>query len=222
MGIAVAAAFTFVFMLRIRMRWLLIFSMIGAVIGYLFWINIYIELKDNTKASGTDFKKHVESMTNISTDASNTERLNRWHSAWRMFKERPVLGWGPGTYMFQYAPFQLSSEMTVISTNMGTLGNSHSEYLGPMAEEGVLGILSTVALFFVCIQQAMKLIYKSKDRFVKYTALGVILGLITYFTHGLVNDYIDVDKAAVPVWAFMGILVALKVYHNDKLKELSS
>jgi O-antigen ligase len=214
-GVAVAAVMFIIFMLKIRMRTLLVAASILSVVGYLFWINIYFKLKDNTKDSDSDFRTHIESMTNISTDASNTERLNRWHSAWRMFKERPVVGWGPGTYMFQYAPFQLSSEMTIISTNMGTLGNAHSEYLGPMAESGVLGILSVVALFFVSIQQAMQLIYKSRDRFVKFSAMGVALGLITYFTHGVLNDYLDVDKAAVPFWAAMAILVALKLYYAD-------
>ena len=31
------------------------------------------------------------------------KRINRWKSALRMFQERPLLGHGPGTYMFLYA-----------------------------------------------------------------------------------------------------------------------
>ena len=56
----------------------------------------------------------------------------------RMFKDRPLLGHGPGTYMFLYAPYQKPSEKTIISTNAGNRGNAHSEYLGPMAESGIL------------------------------------------------------------------------------------
>ena len=34
---------------------------------------------------------------NVSTDASNLERINRWNCAIRMYAERPFLGHGPGT-----------------------------------------------------------------------------------------------------------------------------
>ena len=87
--------------------------------------------KNNQDASG-DLVENVQSITNISTDASNLERINRWQSAFRLFNERPVFGWGPGTYQFVYAPYQMSKEKTIISTNAGDGGNAHSEYFGPL------------------------------------------------------------------------------------------
>ena len=74
------------------------------------------------------------------------ERINRWECAIEMFKEKPMFGWGPGTYMFQYAPFQRSSSLTIISTNNADNGNAHSEYIGPLAEAGVLGSLTFIAI----------------------------------------------------------------------------
>jgi hypothetical protein len=35
----------------------------------------------------------------------------------------------------------------------------------------------------------------------------VILGLVTYYLHGALNNFLDTDKAAVPFWAFTLILV---------------
>jgi hypothetical protein len=40
-----------------------------------------------------------------------------------------------------------------------------------------------------------------------------LLGLITYFSHGVLNNFLDTDKLSVPVWGFIAILVALDVYH---------
>ena len=88
-----------------------------------------------------DFNERIESISNVSSDASNLERFNRWNSAIRMFQERPIQGWGPGTYAFCYAPFQDSKDLTIISTNFGDGGNAHSEYLGPLAEQGLFGML---------------------------------------------------------------------------------
>ena len=45
-----------------------------------------------------DFGERLQSAGNITTDASNLERINRWSCAIDMVKERPVFGYGPGTY----------------------------------------------------------------------------------------------------------------------------
>jgi hypothetical protein len=42
-----------------------------------------------------------------------------------------------------------------------------------------------------------------------------MLGLLTYFLHGLLNNFLDTDKASVPVWAFIAMLVALKLYKEE-------
>ena len=39
---------------------------------------------------------------------------------------------------------------------------------------------------------------------------------MTYYIHGFLNNFLDTDKAAVPFWGFVAIIVALDVYHNKK------
>ena len=95
-------------------------------------------MEQNRQNSSATLAEHVKSISNITTDDSNLERLNRWNAALRMFREKPVFGWGPGTYMFKYAPYQRSTDKTAISTDFGDLGNAHSEYIGPLAESGYL------------------------------------------------------------------------------------
>ena len=46
--------------------------------------------------------------------------------------------------------------------------------------------------------------------------LGVFLGLITYMVHGALNNFLDTDKASVPFWGFIAILVAIDIYHSGK------
>ena len=43
-----------------------------------------------------------------------------------------------------------------------------------------------------------------------------MLGLVTYFSHGFLNNFLDTDKLSVPVWGFIAILVALDIYHLPK------
>ena len=47
------------------------------------------------------------------------------------------------------------------------------------------------------------------------------LGLITYMSHGVLNNFLDTDKLSVPFWGFVAVIVALDIYHtNDKQKPL--
>ncbi len=219
LSLAVAVGVYFIFKLRIRFYTVAVIGITVLTLFLTFRTDIMIYLERNDQDSATDINKHLQSIFNISTDASNLERINRWNSAFRMFEQKPFLGWGPGTYQFNYAPFQKSSEMTIISTNAGDMGNAHSEYIGPLAEQGVLGMLAMILIVVSLIYTATVLYSTSQNQHLKVLTLAILLGLITYFTHGVLNNFLDTDKLAVPVWSFIAIIVALDVYHRDEKPE---
>ncbi|NVO03343.1 MAG: O-antigen ligase family protein [Bacteroidetes bacterium] len=185
----------------------------------LFKTDIIMKLEKNKQDSSKYLTEHLQSMSNISSDASNLERINRWSSAFRMFEERPVFGWGPGTYQFVYAPFQRYKEKTIISTNTGEKGNAHSEYIGPLAEGGVLGSLLFISILITVIYTASKIYKNARNKEIKLLGLLTFLGLVTYYTHGVLNNFLDTDKASVPFWGFIAILVAIDLYHNEPEKK---
>ena len=201
---------------RIKFKWVLI-SLILLISSFLIFQDvIFSKLEKNKQASSTDFVQHVESVSNISTDASNLERINRWNSALRMFKEWTFFGWGPGTYQFFYGPFQLAKYKTIISTNAGDRGNAHSEYIGPLAESGVFGVLSFLSIIVCTIYTSLKIYKESKEKHVKRFSLAIIIGLITYFIHGFLNNFLDSDKASIPFWGFIAMIVAMDIYHTNR------
>ncbi len=208
------AVFAIYMVIRLRIKPVFVFSaaFLVLVILAINWSSIMIELNRNKQDSSQDISEHIQSMSNIRTDASNLERLNRWNSAFRMFAERPVFGWGPGTYMFQYASFQLSHEKTIISTNAGDLGNAHSEYFGPLSESGLLGMLSYLALVIGVMLVGFRLYFRLENPEHKMMALSITLGFTTYVLHGFLNNFLDTDKISAPFWGFAAALVALDVY----------
>jgi len=209
---------------KIKFRWIFLTFAILMGIFFTFKWEILDALEKNKQDSSADFIEHVQSIANISSDASNLERINRWQSAIRMYQERPVFGWGPGTYQFLYAPFQRTKEKTIISTNFGDMGNAHSEYIGPLAESGFLGMLTMVALIIVVIRTGVRVFRKGYSKEVRSLAIATLIALVTYFIHGLLNNFLDTDKASVPVWGMIAMLVALDVYHQkekDKPEELT-
>lgn len=214
LGVLAALGFYFVLRLKIRFWPLLTGLGAGALLLLSFQSDITMRLMQNKTDSDDDLGKHVKSISNVRTDASNLERLNRWASGFRMLEERPWLGWGPGTYMFQYAPFQKPNEKTIISTNAADVGGIHSEYLNPLVEMGIPGFVIFLSILLFALHRAMRLYYTLTDQFLKQTLLIVMLGLITYLTHGVLNDYLDIDKTALLFWSFLAMITAIDVYHN--------
>jgi len=212
-SVAVALGVFILVILRIRFYWIALTTVLFFGFFFVFQQQILDRLEKNKQDSSANFVEHVQSMSNITSDASNLERINRWQAAIRLFNERPVLGWGPGTYQFVYAPFQRSKEKTIISTNLGDMGNAHSEYLGPMAEMGVPGMLIVLLLMIYVIYTGLK-VYKYSRGEARYLSLMATLGLITYFAHGLLNNFLDSDKLSVPFWGFIAIIVALDLYYT--------
>jgi hypothetical protein len=45
--------------------------------------------------------------------------------------------------------------------------------------------------------------------------LSATLGLITYFVHGTLNNFLNTDKASVPFWGLVAIIVALDLYFSS-------
>jgi putative inorganic carbon (HCO3(-)) transporter len=214
LSLAVAIAFYFLLtFLRMRFRSLVVLGTLGLIVLYFLQSTILVELSRNKQDSDDDIEDHVKSVSNVSTDPSNLERLNRFSCAYRMWLDKPLLGFGPGTYTFEYAPYQISSEMSIISTHAGDLGNVHSEYLRPLAESGAIGALFILLIAILIVQQGFYVFYHAPDPETKFLALAVLLGLITYVVHGFINNYSEFDKIAVPFYGFMSILSALKAYH---------
>jgi O-antigen ligase len=198
-------------LLKIRFRSIIITLGLMLAVFFTFQDDILWRLERNTTDSSGDLTEHVQSIINIKSDASNLERINRWDAALAMFRERPFFGWGPGTYQFQYAPFQMSYNKTIISTNFGTGGNAHSEYLGLMSEAGLPALIGFVLIIVFILVAGLRLIVNPMvGRRERNIAIACLVGLVTYVFHGFLNNFLDADKIAAVFWGFMAIIVALE------------
>lgn len=216
LSVIVAITVWTIIKLKIRFKPLFITFLVVVATILVFQNQILMKLENNSKQSSANLATHISSMSNITTDASNLERLNRWSCAIRMFADRPVFGFGPGTYMFQYAPYQLNKDRTIISTNAGDGGNAHSEYLGPLSESGVLGLMTFLILLAVVIYTAVHTYSRVQDTRLKKIVLFALLGLITYYVHGLMNNFLDTDKLSVPFWGFTAMIVATDILSRQQ------
>jgi putative inorganic carbon (HCO3(-)) transporter len=215
LSVVFAAGVGVLMLMKVPFKWIL-FS--GLVIGSLttfYWDDIQISLNRNKKESSDKMDDHIKSISNVSSDASNLERLNRWNCAIAMFDERPIVGWGPGMYQFVYAPFQRAQDKTIISTNRGDGGNAHSEFLGPLSEQGLVGMLVYIAFVLLVMFMGFRVFRATSDYEERLVIMGLFLGIVTYFAHGFLNNFLDSDKIAVPFW----VAVSYLVYRDTGIKK---
>jgi O-antigen ligase len=215
-SLAAAIAVLICVLLKIKFRWILTVVVIITGLFFTFQHQIIDALEHNSQDASGDIVENIQSITNISTDASNLERINRWQSAFRLFAERPIFGWGPGTYQFVYAPYQMSKEKTIISTNAGDGGNAHSEYIGPLAEQGFMGTILVLALVITVVYTGLRAYHRAKNKKAKVLVLGATLAFFSYFVHGFLNNFLDTDKLAVPVWSCAALIVVIDLYYSNQ------
>lgn len=202
---------------KIRFRTLLLIGLFIVALVAPMLDDIMYSMSKNDEVPSTDVSTHIKSMSNISSDDSNLERFNRWKCALRMFAERPITGWGPGTYMFLYASFQHSQDLTNISTNAHDNGNAHNEYLGLLSDAGILGSLTYIAMIIITLVVGFRVGRESLDPYVKSVSLFLLLSLITYYLHSFFNNFLDMDKIASLYWAFMAIIASFDIeLHQNK------
>jgi O-antigen ligase len=221
-SILAAIGFWAILKLKIRIEIVLVGAVILVGLFFSLRTQIMLQLEQNRVESSGEFSEHVQSISNISTDQSNLERLNRWSCAYRMWKDKPIFGFGPGTYQFEYGPYQRSYEKTRISTDFGTRGNAHSEYLGPLSESGVFGLLSILLVIGTTIYTGIRVYFTSGKSSIRIFSLAVLVGLISYYLHGLLNNFLDTDKISALFWGYTAMLVAMDVYHRNGREERTS
>jgi len=218
-----------VLLLRLKARPVHLLAGLAVIAAWLFAysdavIDNFKQNRYDSNARGAGIEEQTKSITNISNDQSNGERLNRWKCAVRMFEMKPFTGFGPGTYQFQYLPLQRKSDMTRISvTNpyhikIGQGGTAHSEYLLALSEGGIFLFIFFVFTAAMAVFTAMKNYYRLRDRAGRLISGALVVGLVTYLVHGFFNNFLDTDKAAFLFWGAVSMIVTMDVYEKEKVK----
>lgn len=210
----IASCFGLFLKMKLNLKHIISLSFI--FLGFFF---MYQDTLISNEESSDSFFRHFQSTSNITTDASNMERINRWNCAIKMFNEKPIIGYGPGTYQFEYAAFQDSGDKTIISTKFGDGGNAHSEYLSALSETGIIGLCIFLLLVGSVFLKGIKLYYTLSCEESKMFILCSLIALMTYFIHAFFNNFLDIDKVSIAVWSFIAIIVSIDLsYKENRIK----
>ena len=80
-------------------------------------------------------------------------------------------------------------------------------------------MLSFVAIVITVFYIGIRVFRNAANQEIRILSLTLILGLVSYLSHGFLNNFLDTDKASVPFWGFIAILVSMDLYHNKVNKD---
>ncbi len=187
--------------------------------------NYLIKNKTDSNQAKSNSADEIKSIGNISNDVSNLERINRWNCAIAMFNKKPFIGFGTGTYQFNYISFQSSNNLTPISVHSigdnknGKGGNCHHEYLKLLSESGIFSLISFAIILLFVLNSGYQIIYSKIKNEDHLLIIGAVCGLFTYIVHGFFNCFLDSEKVAVIFWGLIAII--LSIYSTSEKKNIT-
>lgn len=135
----------------------------------------------------------------------NLDRLDRWASAWGIIKDHPLFGVGWGGYPDAYYAYSRFPIAYQASLHMG----SHNLYLEILSDAGLPGIAAFFWVVAVFFREAFRTMARARTPLLKGAATGAAGAMITFLTHGLVNNLGPSDKMGLGFFGLLGLMVVL-------------
>ena len=194
------------------------------ILTALFWLKSndrYLKYTNdyNNTIFHTNFTEHLIATYKLK-DVSTAERFYRWIAGVRMIKDKPLTGYGPNTFYYNYKGYAVPVFKTWVSNN-NDRSTVHNYFLLTVIEQGIPGLLLLLVLFGAMLYYAQYLYRRIKDPFYKTTALttGVIITMIIVVN--LLSDLIETDKIGSLFFLCLATLIVTDVNTRRKLNSSS-
>jgi O-antigen ligase len=126
---------------------------------------------------------------NKHTDLATDIRLQIDHDILRMFRQRPALGWGQGTFAEVYPGFRSFYTDSLVNA-------AHNDFLQVLAETGIIGVGIMIWLLVVAVRNALRKSAKWSSNLNGAVAVAALLGISGILVHSLVDFNMQIPANA--------------------------
>ncbi|MCA1682496.1 MAG: O-antigen ligase family protein [Actinobacteria bacterium] len=144
-------------------------------------------------------KDDLSDPARIST-ANSGNRWVWWEEAAGAWSERPLHGWGAGSFPVTHKMFR-QEELGVVQP--------HNVPLQFLAETGLIGALLALGALGVLLFTALDRVRAMAPGRQRDIAVALYAGAVAWLVHGLVDWDWDIPGVTVPALLFLGVLVAV-------------
>jgi O-antigen ligase len=127
-----------------------------------------------------------------------------------MVGDRWELGYGPGTFYYNYKPYAIPVFKTWVSKNEEH-STVHNYFLLTAIEQGLPGLLIFLFLLGAMIYYAEKIYHRVEDKFYKVVAMACGVMLMMIITVNFLSDLIETDKVGSLFFLCLSCLVTIDI-----------
>lgn len=179
-AIALALLLVILFLMRIlkarHLLYIVLVAMLGMAVLPQYWSRV-TTIKNIPGMFSSESTKFSEA------DSSIKGRITEMWAALEIFSDNPVIGVGPG--MYKHHSQKYGNKLGI--HRLKEARQAHSLYLGIMAENGALGLLSFLSILFVALHglHLARKHWKQSQPHLANMATAYMLALIAYMATGL-------------------------------------
>jgi len=140
-------------------------------------------------------------------DPSATSRLLIWKGAIEMIKAQPLFGFGYGTF-----PYVIGGYVPE-APDM----DAHNTYLILAAEMGIPSLAIFLVILLTLIIHAWWLLLKTKDRYFKAFALGMLGGIFGLLVANMFGSRLNSEEVSSYFWILSGLLMRAVIMRRQEI-----
>lgn len=136
-------------------------------------------------------------------------RTHTWAATWKMMKDSPLLGTGPGSFKIIYPKYRHPQIFYIENAHNNETQHAENEYLEQGISGGFIGLLLFLGMFgFLFFRAYRKLKSDSPVSTRLYTA-GYTCAIVGILLHATVDISVHFVSSGLMLAVFMGVLMAL-------------
>jgi len=143
-----------------------------------------------------------------------TERMYFFQDAMKMFKERPITGWGGGGWQEAYRAYQ---------SYLYNSNQVHGHYFQIMVEAGILGLLAILGIWAGFLMIAHRLYHGARGntaaRFLIWT---ITIAAVSIGLHAVIDFDLSLSALALVLWTLFGLARGIGIYSGARVDEKKS
>lgn len=158
---------------------------------------------------------HGDTVKNIAEEVrlrNASERFYFFQDAMKMFKERPVIGWGGGGWQEAYRAYQ---------SYLYNSNQVHGHYFQIMVEAGIIGILVTLGIW-ACFLYAGHLLYHGSKDNTRLLLLTITVAAVQIGLHAVIDFDLSLSALALVLWTMFGLARGIMIFSIPKVEEKKS
>ncbi|NLI12095.1 MAG: O-antigen ligase family protein, partial [Peptococcaceae bacterium] len=132
------------------------------------------------------------------------ERMYFYHDALKMFRERPILGWGGGGWDEAYRAYQ---------SYFYNSDKVHGYYFQVLVETGIVGLLALLAVWAGFLHLTHRLYHQAKTNYAGRFLISVItVSAVSLGLHAAIDFDLSLSALALVLWTMFGLARGAGIY----------